>query len=35
MRRSDIVLREGVELSEVNVVSRKLGTMKAAQQCDE
>ena len=24
----DIVLREGVELSEVNVVSRKLGTMK-------
>ena len=24
----DIVLREGVELSEVNVVTRKLGTMK-------
>ena len=28
--RSTFVLREGVELSEVNVVSRKLGTMEAA-----
>ena len=26
----DIVLRDGVELNEVNIVTRKLGTMKYA-----
>lgn len=31
----DVVLREGMELSEVQIVSRKLSTLKLLQQCDE